>query len=102
MDTDQLIKHSRSRFDHEAAKKVLQEKYLGRMVFAHAEGLWRAGPELLVLLASMSECQDAVILDLYQNPIQVNVDQLRQLTLQRWQEQMNAWLIEHQALQKQR
>ena len=71
------------------------------MLFAHAGGMWRAGPELLVLLATVPP-GNAVILDLYENPIQVNPEELRGLAMQRWQEQMNAWLVEHEESNKKR
>lgn len=71
------------------------------MLFAHAGGMWRAGPELVVLLATVPP-GNAVILDLYDNPIQVNPEQLRTLAVQCWQEQMNAWLLEHEQVNKQR
>jgi hypothetical protein len=101
MDTEDLIAHARSRFNHESAKRLLKEKYQARMLFAHAGGMWCAGPDLLVLLATVPP-GDAVILDLYENPIQVNPEQLRGLAMQRWQEQMNAWLLEHEQVNKQR
>ena len=93
MDTDALIAHARTRFDHETARRVLKEKYQARMLFAHNGGMWRAGPELLVLLATVPP-GDAVVLDLYETPVQVNPEQLRGLAMQLWQEQMNAWLVE--------
>lgn len=101
MDTENLIAHARSRFNHESARRLLKEKYEARMLFAHAGGMWRADPELLVILATVPP-GDAVILDLYQTPVQVNPEQLRALAMQRWQEQMNAWLIEHERLNQQR
>ena len=101
METEDLIAHARSRFNHESAKRLLKEKYQARMLFAHAGGMWRAGPELAVLLATVPP-GNAVILDLYETPIQVNSEQLRALTMQHWQEQMNAWLIEHNELNKKR
>ena len=101
MDTEDLIAHARSRFNHESAKRLLKEKYEARMLFAHAGGMWRAGPELLVLLATVPPV-DAVILDLYENPIQVNPEELRSLVMQHWQEQMNAWLVEHEESNKKR
>ena len=101
MDTEKLIAHSRSRFNHESARRLLKEKYQAKMLFAHAGGMWRAGPELVVLLATVPP-GNAVILDLYENPIQINPEQLRGLAMQRWQEQMNAWLIEHEQVNKQR
>ena len=50
MNTDQLISHSRARFDHQTARRVLKEKYQARMLFAYNGGMWQAGPELLTLL----------------------------------------------------
>jgi hypothetical protein len=101
MDTDALIVHARARFDHVAAKRVLKEKYQARMIFAHAGGMWQAGPELINILATVPP-GDAVLLDLYENPVQVRPEELRGLAMQRWQEQMNAWLVEHDQLSKKR
>jgi hypothetical protein len=102
MDTELLIAHSRARFDHAAAKRVLQEKYQARMLFAYAGGMWRAGPELLALLQSVPIEDDIVLLDLYENPVKVSPLELQHLALDRWQEQMNAWLVEHEANNKKR
>ncbi len=97
-----MIAHARARFDHVAAKRVLKEKYEARMLFALAGGMWRAGPELLTLLAVCPDRESAVILDLYDNPVQVNVAELELAAQQRWQEQMNGWLVEYEQLSKQR
>ena len=102
MNTDDLILHSRARFDHVAAKRILREKYEARMIFAHAGGMWRAGPELLTVLSACPDRKSAVILDLYKNPVRINVDELELAASQRWQEQMNAWLIEHEENSKKR
>lgn len=102
MDTDHLISHARARFDHEAAKRALKEKYQAKLVFGWNGGMWLAGPELLVLLESIPVEDSAVILDLYGNPIQINPSELRYLAFERWQEQMNAWLIEYENLRAQR
>ena len=102
MNTEELVTHSRSRFDHAAAKRVLKEKYRGRMTFAHAGGLWQAGPELLTLLHTVKETESVVLLDLYENPVQVIPDELFELAQQRWQEQMTAWLVEYTEINKNR
>jgi hypothetical protein len=101
METEKLVAHARARFDHAAARRTLKEKYEARMLFAHAGGMWRAGPELLVLLATVPP-GDAVILDLYETPVQVRPEELRSMAMMRWQEQMTAWLVEHEQLSKQR
>jgi hypothetical protein len=101
MDTENLIAHARARFDHATAKRVIREKYEARMIFAHAGGMWRAGPELINILAAVP-LGNAVLLDLYETPVQVRPEELRGLAMQRWQEQMNAWLAEHNKLSKKR
>ena len=101
MNTDNLIAQSRARFDHAAARRVLKEKYQGKMVFAFGGGMWRAGPELIALLKDRSEI-DIVLEDLYENPVRVNAPQLLRECEQRWQEQMNAWLVEYEQLNKNR
>jgi hypothetical protein len=101
MDTEQLIAYGRSRFDHAAAKRLLKEKYQGKLTFAHAGGMWRADPNTIVYL-QLCDLQEVVLLDLYENPIKVNVHSLMTEMRQRWQEQMNAWLVEYEALSKNR
>ena len=101
MDTEQLIAHGRARFEHAAARRLLREKYQAKLTFAHAGGMWRAGPELLTVLALCVD-QDAVLMDLYENPVRITVKELQDIAYQRWQEQMTAWLIEHDQLSKNR
>jgi len=102
MNTEDLVEHSRARFAHEAAKRVLREKYSARMLFAYAGGMWRAGPELLTLLQAVPVEDDVVILDLYENPIRVDPKELQRLAFDRWQEQMNAWHVEFETNNRKR
>jgi hypothetical protein len=101
MDTDQLITHGRARFEHAAARRLLKEKYQAKMLFAYAGGMWQAGPEIMVFLSLYHE-QQIVMQDLYENPVEVNAQELLDIMRARWQEQMNAWLIEYQDLAKKR
>jgi hypothetical protein len=101
MNTDNLIAHGRSRFEHAAAKRTLREKYQAKLTFAHAGGMWRASPELLVLLATVPP-GNAVIMDLYETPVRVSTEELRGMAMQRWQEQMTAWLVEYEELNQNR
>lgn len=101
MDSNELVKQSRARFDHEAARRNLREKYHARLIFAHSGGMFRAGPELLALL-NMYPNQQIVIEDLYQTPVSINTQELYAIATARWQEQMNAWLVEHDYLAHQR
>ena len=97
MDTDQLISHSRARFEHEAARRTLREKYQAKLTFAYRGGMFRAAPEMIVFLNLYAD-QDIVIQDLYENPVKVNARELGELMKGRWQEQMTAWLAEHEQL----
>ena len=101
MDTDRIIEHARARFAHESARRMLKEKYQAKMLFAYQGGMWQAGPELIVLLSSCDQ-DDIVLLDLYDTPITVNRLDLLTMAQQRWQEQMTAWEIEHQAQSRSR
>ena len=101
MNTEQLIAHSRARFDHAAGRRVLKEKYQAKLVFAYNGGMWCAGPELLNILATVPP-GDAVLLDLYETPVLVRPEELRGQAMQRWQEQMNAWLVEYEELNNNR
>jgi hypothetical protein len=101
MDTENLIAHARARFDHAAAKRVLKEKYEAKMLFAYCGGMWRAGPELQTTLLTCPD-SSAVLLDLYEAPVKVDTKELFAMSQQRWQEQMNAWLVEFEEQTKNR
>lgn len=102
MNTEQLIAHSRARFDHVAARRVLKEKYQARMTFAYRGGMWQAGPELLTVLQALPVDDHVVLLDLYETPVKIDPVELQYLALGRWQEQMNAWLVEYEELNNNR
>lgn len=101
MTTENIVAHARARFDHESAKRILKEKYQARMIFAYNGGMFCAGPELQMTVLTCPD-SEAVILDLYGNPVKVQTRELLALSQQRWQEQMNAWLVEHEQMSKQR
>jgi len=63
--------------------------------------MWRAGPELQNTLLTCPDTE-AVLLDLYETPVKVQTRELMTLSQQRWQEQMTAWLIEHEQLNQNR
>jgi hypothetical protein len=102
MNTEDLVAHARARFDHVAARRVLKEKYSARMLFAYRGGMFRAGTELLTVLHACPVEDNIVILDLYENPVRVNPGELQHLAHDRWQEQMNAWLVEHDQISQRR
>ena len=101
MNTDNLFEHARSRFDHAAARRNLREKYEAKLLFAHAGGMWRAGPELQTTLLTCPDAQ-CVLIDLYETPVRVDVQELMKISQQRWQEQLTAWLVEFDELNTKR
>jgi len=102
MDTDKLIAHGRARFEHASARQVLKEKYQGKLTFAYRGGMWQAGPELNSTIFTCGRTGEVVLLDLYENPVKIDTVELMKLSQERYNEQMNAWLIEYEELNKQR
>ncbi len=102
LDPNQLTQQIKNRFDHATQKRLLREKYSSKMTFAYGGGMWQAGPSLLTVLQACPVEDDIVIEDLYGNPVKVKPLELQHLAFERWQEQMNAWLIEHTELSRQR
>jgi len=96
-----LVKTIKYRFDHDSAKQILKQKYEAKMLFAKDGGMWKAGPDLIILLSTMSN-ESLVIVDTYGNPCRVNRSELLIETKQRWQEQMNAWEHEFAEMQRER
>ena len=101
MDTETLITHARSRFEHAAAKRALKEKYKAKLVFAYAGGLWNAGSELIATLMCCPD-EESVLLDLYDNPVKVVTQELNVKTQLHWQQCMAEWLMEYTELNKNR
>jgi len=101
MNTDNLVEFGRARLAHANQRRLLREKYEAKRIFAHAGGMWRAGPELQTTLLTCPGAE-AVILDLYETPVRINSRELLSLSQQRWQEQMTAWLLELETTSSQR
>lgn len=98
----ELTQRIKSRFDHAAAKKALKEKYQAKMLFAYRGGMWCAGPELNSMIFTCGRIGDTVLLDVYDTPVRIDTKELMALSQERWNEQMNAWLVEWESLQGQR
>jgi hypothetical protein len=104
MQTDILSQNIKKRFDHAQAKLVLKETYSAKMVFAFNGGMWQADPLLITQcnLCLANGHFEPVLEDFYGNPVKVDAEELKILALERWQEQMNAWLVEYNNIAKQR
>lgn len=101
MDTEEIITHARARFDHAAAKRLLKEKYQAKLTFGWNGGMFRATPEMITFLSLYGD-ERIVVQDLYENPVEVNAQELGDIMRSRLQEQMNAWLVEYTEINKKR
>jgi hypothetical protein len=101
MNTDELVAHGRSRFEHAAARRTLKEKYQAKLTFGWNGGMFKATPEMITFLSLYGD-ERIVILDLYETPVEVNAKELCELMKPRLQEQMNSWLVEYEELNKNR
>ena len=102
MDPTEITQKVKARFDHELARRILKEKYQTKMVFAHAGGMWRAGPELQSTIFTCGTTSEVVLLDLYGNPVKVDKSELRSIVTGLWQDTMDQWLAEYEELNKKR
>ena len=101
MNTNDLVSHSRARFDHHKARIVLKEKYQAKLHFAYRGGMFRAAPDMIVFL-NLYHGQTLVLEDLYENPINVDANELCEMMKSRFQEQMNAWMLDYEQLDQNR
>jgi hypothetical protein len=102
MNTDELVAHGRARFEHEAARRTLREKYQAKLTFAYRGGMWRAGPELNCTIFTCGRMGEVVLEDLYKNPVKIDTKELMALSQERFNEQMNAWHIDYEQLNQNR
>lgn len=101
MDTQSLIKESKARFNHNAAKAYLKEKYKSKLIIAEQGGLWEVNPTFLTFLAA-SNSKTFVMLDLYENPVKINVTELLIKATTVYNEVMEAWHQEWKDLESKR
>lgn len=97
MNPDELVAYGRARFDHAAAKRLIKEKYQAKLIFAHNGGMWESTPTMISFLGLWGD-QQIVLKDLYDNPIKIHASLLLEQMKTRYQEQMNAWLVEYENL----
>lgn len=75
MDTQNLIRQARARFQHQESKLYLKEKYGNQLIVANQGGMWKITPELLGFLRTCPD-ETAILVDTFDKPIRVNVKQM--------------------------
>lgn len=99
MDTTELIKEAKARFNHNSAKTYLKSKYQSKLIVADQGGLWTATPELISFLSSTQDTT-SILLDSYNNPIKVDTTKLLIKLKEIYQLVMEEWHTEFTSLEK--
>jgi hypothetical protein len=84
-----------------SAKEYLKDKYYSKLIFAEQGGLWKASPELLTFLSASSD-EIVILLDNYQNPVEVERKLLLDKTKEVYNSVMKEWSTEWKQLESKR
>lgn len=101
MDTKTLITEAKARFNHNAAKSLLKDKYESKLVVAEQGGLWKATPELITFLATSTD-EVVILIDNFDNPVLVNRIQLHDVLHKTYNDTMTLWYKEWVELESKR
>ena len=101
MDTKTLITEAKARFNHNSAKAQLKDKYDGKFIIAEQGGLWKASPELIAFLNALDD-NFVILIDNFNNPVQVNRDQLLAVLKDTYSKVMLEWYKEWKELEGKR
>lgn len=101
MDTKTLIIEAKARFNHNSAKAQLKDKYDGKFIIAEQGGLWKATPEFIAFLNAMDD-NFVIAIDNFDNPVQVNREQLLSIVKDTYQKVMLDWYKEYKELETKR
>lgn len=93
MDTKTLIAEAKARFNHNSAKAHLKDKYDGKLIVAEQGGLWKATHEIISFLNAFDD-EYIVLIDTFNNPVEVNRKQLLDVLKNTYNKVMNDWLTE--------
>ena len=96
IDSKQLAQDSIARFNHQASKQYLLDKYTALLTFASQGGMWTASPELIAFLKLCNN--NVVIKDVFDNPVQVHAPTLHQEMLAVYKKVMSDWHGEYTEL----
>jgi hypothetical protein len=101
MDTKTLISEAKARFNHNSAKAQLKDKYDGKFIVAEQGGLWKASPELIAFLNAVDD-NFIVLIDNFDNPVQVKREDLLKVVKDTYQKVMLDWYKEWKELESKR
>jgi len=101
MDTTTLISEAKARFNHNSAKSYLKDKYDSKLIVADQGGLWKADVQTISFLSNMDD-NFIVLIDTFNNPVQVNRDKLLVLLKETYNKVMLEWHKEWKELESKR
>jgi hypothetical protein len=101
MDTKILIAEAKARFNHNSAKSYLAEKYHNKLLVAEQGGLWKADAQTISLLNSF-ETKQIVLIDTFNNPVQVDRADLLEKLQRVYETVMTEWYNEWRELESKR
>lgn len=98
-EVNELVKTARLRFKHNESKIYLKEKYKARLTIPFNGGMFTASIELLSFLSTL-QVDKIVVLDNYDNPIEVVPKQLYDTLFYTYTSVMRDWHEEVKELSK--
>lgn len=101
MDVKSLLTEAKARFQHNAAKDYLKEKYRDKTLLAEQGGLWRADKETIAVLNSF-DTERLVLIDTYNNPVEIDRKELLEKLKMVYQNTMAEYLKEWKELEAKR
>ena len=101
MDTKTLLADAKARFNHNAAKAYLAEKFKAKLILAAQGGLWKADAQTISLLSSF-ETSKLVLIDTFNNPVQVCREELLYKLQTVYEEVMLDWHNEWKDIENKR
>lgn len=101
MDIKTLLSDTKARFAHNSAKAYLQDKFDSKLIVADQGGLWRANSETINFLNSFNT-ETVILIDTFQNPVQVNRKDLLTKLQTVYTEVMSDWHKEWSELENKR
>lgn len=106
---ENLEQFARERFEFNRQKQTLKEQQTQRLTVTHNGGMFNVDMPLMVWLyqqnmhAGLFEgAREVILVDIYDTPIKVDIEELLKLCVERWNEVTNDWYNEYEELKKKR
>lgn len=98
-DTNKLIETVKQATDYQINRRILKEKILTELHITYNGGMFLVTRDLMSFLSTWPNDR-LFIEDIYENPIEVDRDELLSQCQQRYQAVMNHWHQQHAELRK--